>query len=155
MVDDTIPDSRSYTHVNCGTATVVSGHDFSALTDPFSAVQATFCVACNKHFPLDEFIWDDTQEPILAARRRLAMQSPAWVRLISGRVGCFGILLACVGLGLATGWGLGLLGGLFKWICPIAGALVGAVASVVLFTWLLNPFILRRYYGVTDCRLLK
>lgn len=154
-MDEQIPESRNYTHTSCGNTTSVSGNDFTALADPFSVVPATFCVACNKHFPLNEFTWDDTDELISDARARLALIAPPWARLASGRVGCGSILLGCVGMGIVGGLGLGLFGGWLKWICPITGALLGAMIAVILFSAVLNPFIMRRFYNVSDPRLLK
>ena len=61
-MSEAIPESRNYTHTRCRTVTALSENGFTALSDPFSVVPATYCVGCETHFPLDQFTWDDTGE---------------------------------------------------------------------------------------------
>jgi len=104
-----IPESRNYTHTRCRTVTAVSENDFTALSDPFSVVPATYCVGCETHFPLDQFTWDDTGERISDARERHAARAPAWARLACGRPGCLGVMFLGLGVGLLAGFGVGQL----------------------------------------------
>jgi hypothetical protein len=51
-----------YVHTVCGTRTVMG----LALAETYARdptfYSGTFCAGCRKHFPLDQFVWDGTQE---------------------------------------------------------------------------------------------
>lgn len=55
------PLRRSYTHKSCGTSTKMSLSIAETYAREPSFYSATFCVNCRKHFPLDQFTWDDDQ----------------------------------------------------------------------------------------------
>ena len=58
------PVRRTYLHKPCGTTTTMG----QALAETYARdptfYSATFCVACSTHFPLDQFIWDGTDERV-------------------------------------------------------------------------------------------
>jgi hypothetical protein len=146
---------RSYTHKACGEATVVNGRELLALCDPFSATVGTYCVACETHFPLKEFVWDDTRERISAARARHGAMAPGWARALLRPSGCLGFVLllapAAAGPGYAVGRALGAPG----WVFPVLAALGGAVAAVLILAVVVSPAVMRQYYGVSDWRELR
>ena len=58
------PVRRTYLHKTCGTTTSMG----QALAETYARdpkfYGATFCVGCNKHLPVDEFVWDGTNEKV-------------------------------------------------------------------------------------------
>ncbi len=58
------PVRTSYIHLNCGTTTTMG----TALAETYardpSFYSHTYCVGCNKHPPVDEFVWTGTQEKV-------------------------------------------------------------------------------------------
>ena len=58
------PVRREYVHKPCGTRTVMG----QALAETYardpSFYNGTFCVGCHAHFPLDQFVWDGTDEQV-------------------------------------------------------------------------------------------
>lgn len=56
------PVRRSYVHKTCGTLTKM-GLDLAETyaRDP-GFYNGTFCAMCRAHFPLDQFVWDGTEE---------------------------------------------------------------------------------------------
>jgi hypothetical protein len=54
----------SYVHKTCGTLTRMSNDIAETYArNPFF-YSGTFCVGCRKHFPLEEFVWDGTDEQV-------------------------------------------------------------------------------------------
>jgi len=54
------PVRRKYVHKTCGTATVIGQSIAETFARDPKFYSGTFCVGCQKHFPLDEFIWNNT-----------------------------------------------------------------------------------------------
>lgn len=58
------PVRRSYIHKPCGTVTYMG----QALAETYARdpgfYNGTFCCHCKTHFPLDQFVWDGTQEQV-------------------------------------------------------------------------------------------
>lgn len=58
------PVRRTYIHTKCGAATTMG----TALSETYARdpkfYGATFCTGCNKHLPVDEFLWDGTNETV-------------------------------------------------------------------------------------------
>ena len=56
------PVRRSYIHLPCGVVTYMG----TALAETYARdpgfYQGTFCCGCKTHFPLDQFVWDGTDE---------------------------------------------------------------------------------------------
>lgn len=58
------PYRDAYVHSVCGTVTTMG----RALSETYARdpkfYGATFCVHCNKHLPVDEFVWQGTNEKV-------------------------------------------------------------------------------------------
>lgn len=58
------PVRSAYIHKICGTQTIMG----RALAETYARdpnfYSGTFCVGCASHFPLDQFIWDGTDEQV-------------------------------------------------------------------------------------------
>ncbi len=58
------PVRRTYVHTKCGAATTMG----TALAETYARdpkfYGATFCTGCNTHLPVDEFLWDGTNEMV-------------------------------------------------------------------------------------------
>jgi hypothetical protein len=58
------PVRRTYTHAKCGTDTTMAlaiAETYARDPDFYSG---TFCCACHEHRPLDEFVWQGTNERV-------------------------------------------------------------------------------------------
>jgi hypothetical protein len=53
------PVRRTYVHLTCKAATTMSQVIAETYARDPSFYSGTFCVACQSHFPLSEFVWDD------------------------------------------------------------------------------------------------
>jgi hypothetical protein len=53
------PVRTAYVHRKCGALTTMSRSIAETYARNPSFYSHTFCVACNKHSPVDEFFWDD------------------------------------------------------------------------------------------------
>ena len=58
------PVRRSYVHVKCGGLTTMAQSIAETYAREPNFYSGTFCVLCRKHLPLDEFVWDGTQEMV-------------------------------------------------------------------------------------------
>jgi len=58
------PVRTKYIHAKCGVETCMS----EAIAETYARnpkfYDGTFCVGCGKHFPLDEFLWSNTDEKV-------------------------------------------------------------------------------------------
>lgn len=58
------PLRRSYTHAECGTSTIMG----KALCETYARnpkfYGATYCVGCQKHRPVGEFVWDEDGQTV-------------------------------------------------------------------------------------------
>ena len=58
------PVRRTYIHKACGSPTTMS----SAIAETYARdpgfYSATFCIRCRGHFPVGEFVWIDSNEPV-------------------------------------------------------------------------------------------
>ena len=58
------PVRKVYTHKTCGTETrMITEIAETYARDP-KFYSGTFCCFCKTHFPLDEFVWKDTNEKV-------------------------------------------------------------------------------------------
>jgi hypothetical protein len=144
------PDSRTYIHHSCGSATVVSEEHFTMICDPFRLVTGTFCVACGNHFPLTEFVWADTGEVIADARKRWAEEAPPAVRTLNSATGCWLAFALGAAAGAAIGW---VVGNGVGWKVGV-GAGVGAIAVAILWVGVIVPLVTKQVYD-WDPRRLK
>lgn len=56
------PVRHSYVHKTCGTLTRMSLAIAETYARDPSFYNGTFCCGCGQHFPLDQFVWDGTEE---------------------------------------------------------------------------------------------
>jgi hypothetical protein len=139
---------RDYTHLSCGGSTTVDGPEFQALADPLAGMVATYCATCDEAFPIEQFVWTDTQEKISDYYDRYQNMGAAWQNLLVSRTGMY--LLAAVPFLLGV---LGFLVVKNRWCIP-AGLLMGLIV-IALHTVLLGPIILKQVVGTSDPRELN
>ncbi|MCE9564118.1 MAG: hypothetical protein K8U57_18905 [Planctomycetes bacterium] len=144
------PNSRAYVHLACGSTTIVSEGDFTAICDPFRFISGTFCVNCGTHFPLKQFVWADTNEVIADARERWAKEAPPAVRSLNSGVGCWVAFALGAAVGAGVGWSVG--NGAMKAVGIGAG--VGALVLPIIWLGIIAPTISKSVFG-WDPRLLK
>lgn len=58
------PYRDSYIHKPCGALTKMHRDIAETYARDPSFYNGTFCVGCRKHFPLDQFVWDGTDEQV-------------------------------------------------------------------------------------------
>lgn len=58
------PVRETYVHNTCGTVTRMGRPIAETYARDPGFYSGTFCVACGKHFPLDQFKWDGTNETV-------------------------------------------------------------------------------------------
>jgi hypothetical protein len=58
------PLRRSYLHKKCGTTTTMGLAIAETYARDPKFYGGTFCCACRTHFPLDQFVWDGTDEQV-------------------------------------------------------------------------------------------
>ncbi len=58
------PVRKVYIHTVCGTATTMSTPLAETYASNPKFYGATYCVGCQKHLPVDEFVWDGTNEKV-------------------------------------------------------------------------------------------
>lgn len=58
------PYRDSYVHKPCGTLTTMSRAIAETYARQPSFYSGTFCAGCKSHFPLDQFVWDGTEEQV-------------------------------------------------------------------------------------------
>jgi hypothetical protein len=58
------PVRESYVHKTCGTVTRMGLSIAETYARDPSFYNGTFCVGCRQHFPLDQFVWEGTDEQV-------------------------------------------------------------------------------------------
>jgi hypothetical protein len=58
------PVRQSYKHLGCGTETTMALAIAETYARDPGFYDGTFCVCCGRHFPLDQFVWAGTSEPV-------------------------------------------------------------------------------------------
>jgi hypothetical protein len=58
------PVRQSYVHKTCSVVTCMSQDIAETYARDPKFYSGTFCVGCRKHLPLDEFVWDGTNETV-------------------------------------------------------------------------------------------
>lgn len=58
------PVRQSYVHKKCGTVTSMSVPIAETYARDPSFYSGTFCCGCKNHFPVDQFVWEGTQEKV-------------------------------------------------------------------------------------------
>lgn len=54
----------SYIHKTCGALTKMGASIAETYARDPKFYSGTFCVGCGQHFPLDQFVWDGTEEQV-------------------------------------------------------------------------------------------
>ena len=58
------PVRRSYVHNTCGTVTTMGQSIAETYARDPAFYSGTFCSHCRNHFPLDQFVWDGTDQQV-------------------------------------------------------------------------------------------
>jgi len=58
------PVRTRYVHVTCGASTIMGLKLAETYARDPEFYAGTFCTTCKKHFPLDEFVWEGTDEKV-------------------------------------------------------------------------------------------
>ena len=58
------PVRRSYVHNTCGTVTTMGQRIAETYARDPAFYSGTFCSHCRNHFPLDQFVWDGTDQQV-------------------------------------------------------------------------------------------
>ncbi len=58
------PVRRTYRHLPCGSNTTMGLAIAETYARDPKFYSGTFCYSCAKHFPLDQFVWDGTNEKV-------------------------------------------------------------------------------------------
>ena len=140
--------SRDYTHNSCGESTTVDGPEFSALADPLARMVSTYCSHCEEAFPLDQFVWSDTQERITDYYRRYQNMGTPFQSFVASRTGMFALAAVPFVLGVLAYFIIG-----NQWCIP-GGLLLGLIV-IVLHVVTIGPAILRQVVGTSDPRELN
>ncbi len=139
---------RDYTHLSCSGSTTVDGPEFQALADPLAGMVATYCATCDGAFPIEQFVWADTQEKISEYYERYRNLGSAWQNLLGSRTGLYGLA--------AVPFLIGVLGFFVlknRWCIPTG--LLTALLVIALHTVLIGPGILKQMVGTSDPRELN
>lgn len=156
MSEPTIPESRDYRHVKCGTVTTISGQSFEVMSNPLSDMAGTFCSGCNSMFTLDEYEWADTGENVLAYYARHAAKATPFQKFLCSRKN----MLVMGGIGLV----LGAIGGYWlfrnsdlgvKIFMTIFCTGLGGFAGLAVYVSVICNTVTRMVCGVSDTRTLK
>ena len=121
-------ESRTYQHLSCKEHTTVSEGDHEYVTHVFCHPYETYCVACEKHFPVEEFRWSNTKERLTDYYSRYQSMFSDSEKFICRGSFSLGTAAASLLLGAVVGFLVGyLLSGL---TFGIVGAVVGTLLSV-------------------------
>lgn len=156
MPDATVPESRDYRHVKCGTVTTISGQSFEVMSNPLSDMAQTFCSGCNSMFTLDEYEWADSGEKVLDYYARHSAKATPFQRFLCSRKN----MLIMGGTGLV----LGAIGGFLlfrnsdlgvKIFMTIFCSGLGGFAGLAVYVSVICNTVTRLVCGVTDTRKLQ
>ncbi|MEY3176226.1 MAG: hypothetical protein RLZZ436_4140 [Planctomycetota bacterium] len=136
---------RDYTHLRCSQSTTVDGPEFRALADPLAGMVATWCSNCEQNFPLDQFVWSDTQEKVTDYYKRYQNMGTPPQNFMASRSGMYGLGTVPFLCGL-----IGFFVWKNQWFIP-SGLLISLII-MFLHTIFLAPSILRLVVGTSDAR---
>ncbi|MES2792997.1 MAG: hypothetical protein V4719_25520 [Planctomycetota bacterium] len=154
MTPTPVPQSRTYTHSQCGLDTEISGQPFEVASNPMSDMTRTWCSECNAFFHISDFRWADTGETISDYYARHSVRATKLERFLVSKT----LMVICA----VTGIVLGGVGGyvLFrKDFLALRIFMVPFVAGVGVFVTcglyvMLGYLITKRVCGVGDTRIL-
>ena len=155
MPDTSVPESRTYRHVKCGTETTISGQPFEVMSNPLSDMAQTWCTGCNSMFTLDEYEWADSGESLPAYCARHSAKATSFERFLCSRMnmlvmGVIGLILGGIGgyvLFRNSEMGVKIFMTIF---CSGLGGFVG----LAIYVSVICNLITRRVCGVSDTRAL-
>lgn len=136
---------RDYTHLSCGESTTIDGPEFKAVSDPLAGMVATYCSNCEAMFPIDQFAWADTQEPISRYYDRYRSMGTPLQNFLVSRAGIYALA--------ALPFAIGVIGFLVvgnQWCIP--AGLLAAIVVIGAHTVYLGPRILQQIVGTADPR---
>ncbi len=156
MSDESVPESRAYTHLKCGSETVVSGQPFETVSNPMSSMEQTYCSQCNAMFGIAEYEWSDTGETIADYYARHSKSATPMQRFLTSKKSMVGLILtiALPAAGAAY-WLMADSNWLAQVFGVIGGLVIGAFIGMMVFVELVDKPIKRKVCGVPDTRVLK
>lgn len=148
-----VPDSRVYVHRKCSAQTIVDGDDFSALSAPMLGNAKTFCCKCKAHFPIADFVWEDTGESIRDFRDRWRQKVPVPLYFMLSGWFTLVVFFVCITVGpwLFTRF---VSGGWLWWVMLVVGIIAGLIAWAIEML-ISSLIIVRGFLKVRDWRELK
>lgn len=155
MNDQSIPESRTYRHTQCGEETTVGGQSFEVVSNPMSSMERTMCSNCGAMFPISEFEWSDTGETIADYYARHTKNATDRQRFLCSKKFMVGVIMLSA---LVTAGAISVLVAdnnmLARVICLVGGLMIGAMMGMAIFvSGFANP-IKRKVCGVSDTRVL-
>lgn len=140
---------RWYVHRACGETTGVTNPELKYMCNPLMFMTGTYCSECDGMFPVSEYIWRDTNEPMQSYYDRLLSAVPDSIRMIAKMQRA--ILLTSPVLGVVLGCLLGFLTG---WIIGLIAAIVLAVIFFLVIHFSQDFWVVKilvpKYFGVDD-----
>ena len=156
MTEQTIPESRTYRHIQCGADTAVSGQPFETVSNPMSSMEQTLCSSCGRMFPITEFEWTDTGEKISDYYARYTKNATSLQRFLCSKTFMVALIAVCI---ILTEIGIYFLvrnqNVLALVICLAGGVMIGGIIGMSVFIYGFADPIKRRVCGVSDTRTLK
>lgn len=151
-----IPESRDYRHIKCRSVTTISGQSFEVMSNPLSDMAQTWCSECESFFPLTDYEWADTDEPVMDYYARHGAKATPLQRFLCSRKNM--IIMAGLGFLLGGIGGYALFRNDALWLklfmVPFCGGL-GAFGGLAFYvSGLCNP-ITKSVCGVKDTRVLR
>ncbi|GAA4454855.1 hypothetical protein [Novipirellula rosea] len=155
MVEQQIPESRTYRHTQCGNETTVSEQSFELVSNPMSSMEQTHCSSCNAMFPISEYEWSDTGETISGYYARHTKNATDRQRFLCSKKFMVGVILFSA---IVTAGAISVLVAdnnmLARIISLFGGLMIGAMIGMAIFvSGFANP-IKRKVCGVSDTRML-
>jgi len=147
--------SRTYFHIHCRQHTVVSDFDHIYVASVFDHPYETFCSTCQKHFPVADFCWSNTNERLTEYYARYQSKFSSSEKLIcSGIFPLIAVVVAALGSAVIGFLVPTLLLGRFGIIGALIGGLVGAVCGIKI-TEKIGNSIRKRVLGTSDYTQLR
>jgi len=147
--------SRTYFHIHCRQHTVVSDFDHIYVANVFDHPYETFCSTCQKHFPVADFCWSNTNERLTEYYARYQSKfSSSEKRICSGIFPLIAVVVAALGSAVIGFLVPTFLLGRFGIIGALIGGLVGAVSGVKITEKISNS-IRKRVLGTSDYTQLR
>lgn len=115
------------------------------MADPLAGMVATVCSNCQAVFPIEQFAWTDTQEPIPRYYDRYRSMGTPLQNVLASRGGMYALAAVPFAIGVT---GFFLLRN--QWCIP--AGLLAAIVVIAVHTVYLGPRILQGIVGTADPR---